>query len=95
MAQLPSGTDNRFLDLLQNREPVALAQLLNIVAAAGLTWFDANVLRLLDDPSTPQIEGDPTLTFAVVYVVGVIIATVYARLRVWSPETVSKVLGAR
>lgn len=76
---VPDPGTNRFYDLLVNREPITMSQVLAIAASAVLTWVDANLFHF---------SADPIYTLAAVYVASTIIGLIYARSKAWSPASV-------
>lgn len=81
---LPEGT-NRWLDLIQNREPITISQALAILASVALTWIDANVFHFSEDP---------LYTWVAVYAASTIIGLIYARTRAYAPSTVANIRTA-
>lgn len=70
---------NKYLNLVNNREPVVSGQLLAIITAVILSGVD----RYL------AFSSDPVLTSFAVYIVSTIVWTVWARAKAWSPESVA------
>lgn len=84
MAAPPNPPSNPFLDMIQNQEPIALPQVLNIVASLVLTWIDSNVTHFSENPF---------YTWVAVYLAGQVVAIIYARMRAWSPDSVQKAVN--
>jgi hypothetical protein len=75
---------NKYLNLVKNREPVVSGQLLAIVSAIILSGIDRYF----------TFSSDPVLTSFVVYIVSVFVWALWARFKVWSPESVAALEGA-
>lgn len=69
----PSG--NKFLDLINNREPIISAQLPAIIAAVILGQLDKAINFTAMDPLTSTL---------IVYGVANVVALLWARAKVWS-----------
>ncbi len=70
---------NRFLDLVQNAEPITSKQITAIVAAVVLAYLDG-LVHFTNDPSG-------LVTPVVVYVVVNVVGDIWARAKVWSERS--------
>lgn len=73
---LPPSTQ-RFLDAIENAEPITSARLIALVAATALAWAD-NVLHF---------SADPVLTFLAVSAAVPLVTWLWERGQVWSQRS--------
>lgn len=82
MAQQPPV--NKYLDLIKNREALVGAQIPAVIAAVILGQIDQAIHFTDQDPLTSTL---------LVYVVANVVAIAWARLQVWSRNSVGVVAG--
>lgn len=79
---VPKPDTRKYLDLIQNAEPVGAAQLISIISAVILGYLD----------SVLHFTGDPLLSALFVAAVVNVVGAIWARARVWSPNSVAALL---